>query len=110
MDEDYHDKIPLLLDSYLKDIQNIEFITFAYEPIYAISTGVLPSIDKIKEITTFISEYLEKKYKTKPNIIYGGSVTSSNINDIINIDSINGVMIGSISSDIKEVEKMINNI
>lgn len=109
-DEDYREKLPQLLDSYLKDILNIDFITFAYEPIYAIGTGVHPSTDKIKEIISFVSNYLEIKYHKKPNLIYGGSVTSSNIYDIINIDGINGVIVGKISSDIREVEKIINNI
>ena len=110
IDEDYHIKLPELLNAYLKDIENIKFIIFAYEPINAIGTGTLPSIEKISEITKFISKYLEDKYHTKPNIIYGGSVDSSNIHDIINIDSINGVLIGAISSNIKEVEKIIKNI
>lgn len=108
--EDYREVLPRKLDAYLKEVSNIEFITFAYEPEYAIGTGILPSIDKIKEVTEFISGYLEKKYHRKPNLLYGGSVNSSNIKDIINIDSINGVLIGGISSNIAEVEKIINNI
>lgn len=110
IDEDYKEVIPKLLDGYLKEVENIEFIIFAYEPIYAVGTGTLPKIEKIKEITLFISNYLEDKYKKKPILLYGGSVDSSNIHDIMNIDSINGVLIGNISSDIKEVERIFNNI
>ena len=110
IDEDYREILPKLLEGYLKDIQNIDFIIFAYEPIYAIGTGALPKIDKIKEIIDFISKYLEDKYHKKHTIVYGGSVDSSNIHDIINIDNLNGVLIGNISSDIKEVERIINNI
>ena len=65
---------------------------------------------KIKEISEFINGYLEKKYGKKPILIYGGSVDSNNARDIINIESLNGVMIGNISSDIKEVEKIIKNV
>lgn len=110
IDEDYKETLPKLLDAYLKNIPNIEFIIFAYEPIYAIGTGTLPSVDKIKEVMAFISKYLEDKYNKKPNLIYGGSVDSSNVHDILNIDDINGVLIGNISSDIKEVERIINSI
>ena len=110
IDEDYKEIIPKQLDTYLKDISNIDFITFAYEPIYAIGTGTLPNISKIKEITTFISNYLEEKFYKKPTLLYGGSVDSSNIVEIINIDTLSGVMIGSISSDIKEVFKIFKNI
>ena len=110
IDEDYREVLPKLLDSYLKDIANIDFIIFAYEPIYAIGTGTLPNVSKIKEVTSFISKYLEDKYKKKPTLLYGGSLDSGNISDVINIDTINGVVVGNISSDIKEVEKIIKNI
>jgi len=110
MDEDYKVILPRKLEDYLKDIANIDFITFAYEPIYAIGTGAFPNIDRIKEIISFISKYLEEKYNRKPKILYGGSVDSGNISDIINIDDLSGVMIGSISSDIKEVIKIFKNI
>ena len=94
----------------LKNIMNIDFIIFAYEPIYAIGTGTLPRIDKIKEVISFTSKYLQDKYNKKPTIIYGGSVDSSNIKEILNIDNVDGVLIGSMSSNVKEVERMINNI
>lgn len=110
IDEDYKKKLSQLLDSYLKDIQNIDFITFAYEPIYTIGTGITPSIDKISEIVKFISTYLEAKYHTKPVILYGGSVDSSNVSNIIKIDGLNGVLVGDRSTNIKEVERIINSI
>ena len=109
-DDDYKEVIPKLLDSYLKDVENIEFIMFVYEPIYAIGTGVLPSMNKIKEVSDFISKYLEDKYGKKGALLYGGSVDSSNINDIMNISSISGVVVGNISSDIHEVEKIVRNL
>lgn len=110
IDEDYHDVLPKMLDRYLKEVENIEFIIFAYEPIYAVGTGTLPTIDKIKEVTKFISDYLEDKYHKKPVLLYGGSVDSSNIDSIINIDTLAGVLVGDISSNIKEVERMIEKI
>ena len=110
IDDDYHEAIPKILDKYLKDVENIEFIIFAYEPIFAIGTGALPSRKRIEEVISFINEYLEDKYKKKPNLLYGGSVDSSNINDIINIEGINGVLVGDISSDIKEVERIIQRV
>lgn len=110
MDEDYREVLPKTLDSYLKDVDNIEFIIFAYEPVYAIGTGTLPNNKKIKEISEFINGYLESKYNRKPILLYGGSVDSSNVRGIINIDSLNGVVVGNISSDIKEVERIIKNV
>ena len=102
--------LPNILNRYLKDVQNIQFIIFAYEPIYAIGTGALPNVNKIREVTSFVSKYLEDKYKIKPVILYGGSVDSSNISDIINIDSIDGVLVGNVSSDIKEVDRIFERL
>ena len=110
IDDDYSEVLPKKLDAYLKDIDNIEFILFAYEPIYAIGSGAHPSISKIEKVTSFVYDYLESKYNTKPKLLYGGSVNSGNISDIINIDKLSGVMIGSVSSDIKEVIKIFKNI
>lgn len=110
LDDDYHETIPKILGKYLKDIENIEFIIFAYEPIFAIGTGALPSTQRIEEVTNFVSKYLEDKYKRKPNLLYGGSVDSSNISNIINIEGIDGVLVGDISSDIKEVERIIERV
>jgi len=110
MDEDYKDKLPKLLDSYLKDISNIDFIIFAYEPIYAIGTGALPGTMKIEEVCNFVSSYLESKYNRKPTLLYGGSVDSSNIAGILDIDVLSGVMVGNVSSDIKEVDRMFKCI
>ena len=110
IDEDYEEVLPKLLDSYLKDINNIEFIVFAYEPIYAIGTGTLPNVKKINEVSQFITRYLEDKYNKKPILLYGGSVDSSNIKNIIDIESLDGVVVGNISSDIKEVERIFKCI
>ena len=110
IDDDYKEVLPKKLDAYLKDINNIEFIVFAYEPIYAIGSGAHLSTSKIEEIISFVYDYLESKYNAKPKLLYGGSVNSGNIKDIINIDKLSGVMIGSVSSDIKEVTKIFKNI
>lgn len=110
IDDDYKEALPKILDSYLKEVENIEFIIFAYEPIYAVGTGALPNNEKIKEVTSFINNYLENKYHKKPTLLYGGSVDSSNISKIIEIDTISGVLVGDVSSDIKEVERIIEKI
>lgn len=110
IDEDYKEVLPKILDSYLRNIDNIEFIIFVYEPIYAIGTGTLPNTMKIREVSEFISKYLEDKYAKKPILLYGGSVDSGNIKSITDIDTLNGVMVGNVSSDIKEVERIFKYI
>lgn len=110
IEENYQEVLPKLLDNYLKEVQNINFIIFAYEPIYAIGTGTLPTRRRIEEVTKYISDYLEEKYHTKPVLLYGGSVDSSNIKEIIDTPNINGVLVGDISSNINEVERIISSL
>lgn len=110
IDEDYKEVLPSMLDNYLKEVENIEFIIFAYEPVYAIGTGTLPKVDKIREVSDFVSKYLEEKYGKRPVLLYGGSVDSSNVKDIISIDTLSGVMVGSVSSDVREVVKIFKCI
>lgn len=110
IDDDYKEVLPKMLDSYLRDIDNIECIIFVYEPIYAIGTGALPSTKKIKEVSEYIIDYLGNKYGRTPALLYGGSVDSSNVKEITDIECLSGVVVGNISSDIKEVERIFNCI
>lgn len=98
------------LDTILEDIDHIEFIIFAYEPTDAIGQNKTLQIDQIEETCTFISEYLQNKYHTRPNILYGGSVTNDNINDILAIDTIAGTLIGEKSSNYQYVTNLIDQI
>ena len=92
--------INTVLEILLKDIDDISNIIFAYEPI------------NLKDINTkinYIYNYLINKYKIDPFIVYGGSVRD-NIKEVLEIKNIKGVMIGKISSDIKEITKILSNI
>ena len=95
------------LDSLLEGISNIDFITFAYEPL-EVSNG--ETFLQIEEDIDTIYEYLYTKYNKKPNIIYGGGVVEKNIHKLLKIDKLNGIIVGKISSDIDKVENIIKNI
>lgn len=101
------DSIKNDLEELLDGIKHIDFIVFAYEPL---ELQNVPSIDTIKESIDFIYDYLHDKYNSKPNIIYGGGVDKDNVNDIIKIDKLNGVLIGNDSYKIEEVNRIIESI
>lgn len=98
------------LDHYLTGIKHIEFIIFAYEPIWAIGNGKTASIEHISKVTDYIDDYLFTKYKINANIVYGGSVNKDNINNILKISKINGVAIGSISANKDKIKEIIETI
>lgn len=92
----------------LKDIDNLNNITIAYEPVWAIGTNRLPSINDITKAIMFI-RYIVKNYLNFSNIsvIYGGSINEKNIKSINNIKEIDGVLIGGASVDSSKLLNII---
>ena len=80
-------------------------IIIAYEPIWAIGTGLTPTIDEIAEIHTFIKTDIKETKGFK--ILYGGSVKSINCKEILSQENVDGVLVGSASIDIEEFNKII---
>lgn len=77
----------------------------AYEPIWAIGTGLTPSIEEIDIIHKSIRK-IDKKISDF-NIIYGGSVNSKNSKQINDLSDVNGALIGGSSLKIEEFNKII---
>jgi len=83
----------------LKDLKNISKIFIAYEPVWAIGTGVVPKSEDLLKTVKFI----KSKFKDKsPRILYGGSVNSQNIKNLKEINNIDGFLIGGASQNAKK--------
>ncbi len=78
-----------------------EKLTIAYEPIWAIGTGVSASVEDI----TLVHDGLKKEFN-KP-LLYGGSVKVNNIEEIAKIESVDGVLVGSASLNAKDFSELI---
>ena len=98
-----------LIEKLTKNINDIKEIIFAYEPINNINREYI-NIDKVKEDIKLIYQYLINKYQIKPTILYGGGINKDNINEIYNLKELDGILIGSISSDIDEVINLLKRI
>ena len=81
-------------------------IIIAYEPIYSIGTGNVPNNDDIKDSISYIKEVL-KDMKISAKVLYGGSVSSKNIQDLSKIVVVDGFIIGKACTDVNEVNKII---
>lgn len=92
----------------------LENISIAYEPVWAIGTGQSPTVKEIegavkairKVISNDFSEYAGKNI----SVIYGGSVNAKNIGPISKIPSLSGVLIGSSALDATALKKIIESV
>jgi len=84
---------------------DLEKIVFAYEPVWSIGTGLVPSIEQIAETHNFIKKNIFNNTKIK--IVYGGSVKASNYKNIIDSDFVDGLLVGGASINLDEFNKII---
>jgi len=98
-----------ILNSLPKKI-NLNNVTFAYEPIWSIGTGLVPTNQYLEKIFSFLETLLKSQFKIKsPKIIYGGSVNSANIKNLRNIGACSGYLIGGASLKAKNFIEIIKN-
>ena len=96
------------LDNYLKDITDINKIIFAYEPEWIIGKNDSVDIKIVDDIISFIKKFLYQKYKISDiMVLYGGSINSYNVKEIINVPYIDGILVGNNSTNIEEFSKII---
>jgi len=100
LNEKRKNKTQLILSKQIKaglnQIKNKSHIFIAYEPIWAIGTGIIP---KSEELLSTIS-FIKSKFKDRiPKVLYGGSVNPKNIKDLKEINNIDGFLIGGASQN-----------
>lgn len=83
-------------------------IIIAYEPIWAIGTGISAEISSIRESIDFIKATLETK-NIQSEILYGGSVNATNSKEILAEKNISGLLVGNASLDGEEFAKIAQN-
>lgn len=89
------DKIKNQLLKDLKDIdKNSQNLIVAYEPIWAIGTGKIPTNEQIIDVVSFIKSTLNEEFNLNPKVLYGGSTNEKNITELNTINLIDGFLVG----------------
>ena len=77
-------------------------LIIAYEPIWSIGTGKIPRKSEIREMHKNIKEIVFSKLKKNVKVLYGGSVNEQNIQEILSVNNVDGVLVGGASLKIKD--------
>jgi triosephosphate isomerase len=98
------------LTNVLEKKFNKKNIIIAYEPIWSIGTGIIPTNKDLLKTTVFIKKTLTKIFKTNsPAVLYGGSVDENNVHLFKQIKEIDGFLIGGASKSNKKFIDIIRN-
>ena len=95
----------------LKDIDSKNII-IAYEPVWAIGTGVTASPEQAGDAHKFIRSYIDKSLKLdaeSTSILYGGSVKPENIKELMSHEDIDGGLVGGASLKAESYIKLHQN-
>ena len=92
------------LDTQLEGIDlTYPKLTIAYEPVWAIGSGLTPTLEDIESIHKTLKE------KTGVKILYGGSVKTNNSKEIMSLPSVDGVLVGSGALKVEDFFSMIED-
>ena len=87
-------------------------IIFAYEPVWAIGTGITAEPEQASSVHSSIKEFISERFNchiSKIRVLYGGSVNSGNIDSLISQPNIDGVLVGGASLDKKSFLEIIKS-
>ena len=89
---------------------NSNNIIVAYEPIWSIGTGNIPTKKELEKTTFHIKKVLKTIFRKKsPAVLYGGSVDGNNVRMLKEIKQIDGFLIGGASKSSKKFIDIIKN-
>src|SRR6267378_3054164 len=88
------------LNLSLPDGARSDNLVVAYEPVWAIGTGLTPTVGDVEQIHRFIRELLIVRFNdegARIRILYGGSVKPSNAAELMAVVNVNGALVGGAS-------------
>jgi triosephosphate isomerase len=92
------------LSNSIPDSATAENTVVAYEPVWAIGTGLTPTIDQIAEVHDHIRALLAAHFSDGSSfrLLYGGSMNPGNAREILAVENVNGGLVGGASLKVED--------
>ena len=91
---------------------DLESIIIAYEPVWAIGTGVTATPEQAQEMHAFIRRVLAERHSDRAahdtRVLYGGSVKPENIAQLMGLDDVDGALVGGASLEAGSFARIVN--
>ncbi|GHA42855.1 triosephosphate isomerase [Amylibacter ulvae] len=104
------------LATSIPDKATAETLVVAYEPVWAIGTGLTPTLDQIGEVHDFIRARLERRFGEgvgrSVRVLYGGSMNPKNAAEIATVSNVDGGLVGGASlkaADFAQIVDALSN-
>ncbi|CEM22592.1 unnamed protein product [Vitrella brassicaformis CCMP3155] len=95
------DVVKKQIEAFIPKVTDWSKIMIAYEPVWAIGTGVVATPEQAQETHAAIRKILKEKVSAEvaesTRIAYGGSVSDSNCNTLIGLEDVDGFLVGGAS-------------
>jgi triosephosphate isomerase len=99
------------VSAVLSAVENPTEVIFAYEPVWAIGTGLTATQDQAQDAHFYIRQLLHRRYgdlSSRVSILYGGSATPQNIEGLLDQPDIDGGLVGGASLKPVDFAKMVD--
>ena len=105
---DYKTFLTTQLINSIADLSLTQTLIIAYEPIWSIGTDIIPTNEQLIEIFTHLHFICQQtQIANNINLVYGGSVNLNNIQQILKIPYIQGVLVGKAALDSEVLSQML---
>ncbi len=118
LDERQADQTFKVLEKQLRNglngisLENGEQLIVAYEPVWAIGTGKTATVEQAQEVHLFLRDLLaviyEKNIASQIRILYGGSVTPDNVDELMSQNDVDGALVGGAALKAESFNLIIN--
>lgn len=100
------------LEQGLAEVESLQNIVIAYEPVWAIGTGITATINQVESAHESVRRILKEIFPDSNDIhvLYGGSVKPGNAEELIQVPGVNGFLIGGASLDVESFTSITRTV